>query len=241
MTIDLFISCVMDQFYPETAKNVMKILDAACVDVEYNPEQTCCGKFAFTSGFVEEAKELGEKFLNDFPNDRPIVGVSASCVGYIKTRYQELFYNTASHLEFKRVVRNIYELTDFLVNKIKVVDFGAEFDHKVVYQDTCCSLRELGLKDEGRKLLSHVRGLELLEMKRPEICCGFGGGFFSIQHEAICRYGREKNQRRDGNRRVIYRHKRHLMPYAARQLYQKTKVRYSGAAYSRCSCSENLE
>ena len=119
MTIDLFISCVMDQFYPETAKNVMKILDAACVDVEYNPEQTCCGKFAFTSGFVEEAKELGEKFLNDFPNDRPIVGVSASCVGYIKTRYQELFYNTASHLEFKRVVRNIYELTDFLVNKIK--------------------------------------------------------------------------------------------------------------------------
>ena len=62
MTIDLFISCVMDQFYPETAKNVMKILDAACVDVEYNPEQTCCGKFAFTSGFVEEAKELGRSF-----------------------------------------------------------------------------------------------------------------------------------------------------------------------------------
>ena len=185
MTIDLFISCVMDQFYPETAKNVMKILDTAGVKVEYNPEQTCCGKFAFTSGFVEEAKELGEKFLSDFPNDRPVVGVSASCVGYIKTRYQELFYNTASHLEFKRLVSNIYELTDFLVNKINFLDFGAEFNHKVVYQDTCCSLRELGLKDEGRKLLSHVKGLELLEMKHPEICCGFGSGFFSIQHEAI--------------------------------------------------------
>lgn len=185
MKIDLFISCVMDQFYPETAKNVMKVLNAAELDVEYNPEQTCCGKFAYNSGFVDEAKELGEKFLRDFPANRPIVGVSASCVGYIKTRYKELFHNTASHLECGRLVNNIYEFTDFLVNKINVQNFGAEFNHKVVYQDTCCSLRELGLKDEGRKLLSIVKGIEILEMKYPEVCCGFGSGFFSIQHEAI--------------------------------------------------------
>lgn len=185
MTIDLFISCVMDQFYPETAKNVVKILNMAGVDVEYNPEQTCCGKFAYKSGFVEEAKELGEKFLHDFPNDRAVVGVNASCVGYIKTHYKDLFYNTASHLEYKRLVANIYELTDFLVNKINFLNFGAEFNHRVVYQDTCCSLRELGLKDEGRKLLSNVKGVEIVEMQRPELCCGFGSGLFAIQHEAI--------------------------------------------------------
>lgn len=185
MIIDLFISCVMDQFYPETAKNVVKILNMAGVDVEYNPEQTCCGKFAYKSGFVEEAKELGEKFLHDFPNDRAVVGVNASCVGYIKTHYKDLFYNTASHLEYKRLVANIYELTDFLVNKINFLNFGAEFNHRVVYQDTCCSLRELGLKDEGRKLLSDVKGVEIVEMQRPELCCGFGSGLFSIQHEAI--------------------------------------------------------
>ena len=185
MTRDLFISCIMDQFYPETAKNVIKILHTAGVDVEYNTEQTCCGKFAFNSGFVDEAKMLGEKFLNDFPNDRPIVGVSASCVGYIKTRFKELFYNTASHLEYKRLLPNLYELTDFLVNKINFLDFGAEFHHKVVYQDTCSSLRELHLKDEGRKLLSKVIGIEILEMKHPEFCCGFGSGLFAIQHEAV--------------------------------------------------------
>lgn len=185
MIIDLFISCVMDQFYPETAKNVVKILNMAGVDVEYNPEQTCCGKFAYKSGFVEEAKELGEKFLHDFPNDRAVVGVNASCVGYIKTHYKDLFYNTASHLEYKRLVANIYELTDFLVNKINFLNFGAEFNHRVVYQDTCCSLRELGLKDEGRKLLSNVKGIEIVEMQRPELCCGFGSGLFAIQHEAI--------------------------------------------------------
>ncbi|MBQ2851831.1 MAG: (Fe-S)-binding protein [Bacteroidales bacterium] len=175
----------MDQFYPDTAKNIVKILNVAGINVEYNCEQTCCGKFAFYSGFKEEAKELGEKFLKDFPNDRPIIGVSASCVAYIKTRYQELFYNTASHLEFKRLVPNIYEFTDFLVNKINHLNFGSEFPHKVVYQDCCSSLRDLHLHDEGRRLLSAVKGLELVEMQRPELCCGFGSGFFSIQHEAI--------------------------------------------------------
>ena len=185
MTVDLFISCIMDQFYPDTAKNIVKILNVAGINVEYNCEQTCCGKFAFYSGFKEEAKELGEKFLKDFPNDRPIIGVSASCVAYIKTRYQELFYNTASHLEFKRLVPNIYEFTDFLVNKINHLNFGSEFPHKVVYQDCCSSLRDLHLHDEGRRLLSAVKGLELVEMQRPELCCGFGSGFFSIQHEAI--------------------------------------------------------
>lgn len=185
MTVDLFISCIMDQFYPDTAKNIIKILNVAGINVEYNCEQTCCGKFAFYSGFKEDAKELGEKFLKDFPNDRPIIGVSASCVAYIKTRYQELFYNTASHLEFKRLVPNIYEFTDFLVNKINHLNFGSEFPHKVVYQDCCSSLRDLHLHDEGRRLLSAVKGLELVEMQRPELCCGFGSGFFSIQHEAI--------------------------------------------------------
>lgn len=185
MTVDLFISCIMDQFYPDTAKNIVKILNVAGINVEYNCEQTCCGKFAFYSGFKEEAKELGEKFLKDFPNDRPIIGVSASCVAYIKTRYQELFYNTASHLEFKRLVPNIYEFTDFLVNIINHLNFGSEFPHKVVYQDCCSSLRDLHLHDEGRRLLSAVKGLELVEMQRPELCCGFGSGFFSIQHEAI--------------------------------------------------------
>ena len=104
MTVDLFVSCVIDQFYPMTAMNTMKLLKAAGVEVEYNPEQTCCGKFAFNSGYVEEAKSLGEKFLNDFHNNRPVVGISASCVGFIKTRYKELFYNTSLHLEYKRLV-----------------------------------------------------------------------------------------------------------------------------------------
>ncbi len=185
MKVDLFVACLIDQFYPMTAMNAVKLLKATGVEVEYNPEQTCCGKFAFHSGFADEARTLGEKFLHDFPNNRPIVGLSASCVGFIKTRYKEIFYNSSKHLECNRLVGNIYEITDFLVNKAHKDYFEAVFPHKAAYLDSCSSLRELGLKDEARQLLSKVNGLELVEMRHPEVCCGMGKGLFAVQHEAI--------------------------------------------------------
>lgn len=184
MTIDLFIPCFVDQIYPETGMNMLKILKKAGVEVHYNPEQTCCGQMAFNSGFRDEAKELGNKFIKDFPHERPIVGPSASCVGYVRNYYHDLFHNTANHLEYKRLVRNIFEVSDFLVNQIKFTDFGASFPHKVTYHDSCAGLREYGLKQEGRLLLSKVKGLELVEMQDTHVCCGFGGTF-SVKHEPI--------------------------------------------------------
>ena len=184
MTVDIFIPCFIDQIYPETGMNMVKILEKLGVTVNYNSNQTCCGQTAFNSGFWDEAKDMGEKFIKDFPNDRPVVAPSASCVGYVKNYYGKLFFNTGLHLEYKRLQKNIFELSDFLVNKLNVTDLGATFKHKVTYHDSCASLREYKLKDEPRKLLAHVKGLELVEMKDTHVCCGFGGTF-SVKHEAI--------------------------------------------------------
>ena len=184
MTVDIFIPCFIDQIYPETGMNMVKILEKLGVTVNYNSNQTCCGQMAFNSGFWDEAKDMGEKFIKDFPNDRPVVAPSASCVGYVKNYYGKLFVNTGLHLEYKRLQKNIFELSDFLVNKLNVTDLGATFKHKVTYHDSCASLREYKLKDEPRKLLAHVKGLELVELKDTHVCCGFGGTF-SVKHEAI--------------------------------------------------------
>ena len=184
MTVDIFIPCFIDQIYPETGMNMVKILEKFGVTVNYNEDQTCCGQMAFNSGFWDEAKELGEKFFNDFPNDRPVVSPTASCTGYVKNYYGKLFFNTGLHLEYKRLQRNMYEFTDFLVNVLKVEDTGATFEHKVTYHDSCAALREYKLNDEPRKLLKNVAGLELVEMEDRDVCCGFGGTF-SVKHEAI--------------------------------------------------------
>jgi L-lactate dehydrogenase complex protein LldE len=184
MTVDIFIPCFIDQIYPETGMNMVRILEKFGVKVHYNENQTCCGQMTFNAGFREEARELGEKFIGDFPNDRPVVAPSASCVGYVRNYYGKLFFNTGLHLEYKRLQKNIIEFSDFMVNVLNIEDTGATFEHRVTYHDSCAGLREYRLKDEPRRLLRKVRGLELVEMADTDACCGFGGTF-SIKHEAI--------------------------------------------------------
>lgn len=184
MIVDAFIPCFIDQAFPETAFNMIKLLKKLGVEVHYNPNQSCCGQMAFNSGFWDEAKAMGEKHIRDFSNNRPIVSPSSSCTSMVKNHYPKLFHNSALHNEYKVVQKNSFEITDFIVNHLKVEDVGAEFPHKVTYHESCASKREYGLTHEARTLLKNVKGLELIEMKEPDTCCGFGGTF-SVKFEGI--------------------------------------------------------
>jgi L-lactate dehydrogenase complex protein LldE len=178
MIVDLFIPCFIDQLSPKTGWNVVKILEKAGVKVNYNPRQTCCGQPTFNSGYWNASRKIAEKFLNDFPNDRPIVVPSASCAGYVRNHYPELFKDYPEKKEdVERVCGNIVELTDFLINHLKTDNLDACFPHKVTYHDACSALREYGLNNEPRQLLSNVEGLELRELPDNTTCCGFGGTF----------------------------------------------------------------
>jgi L-lactate dehydrogenase complex protein LldE len=184
MIVDIFIPCFIDQIYPNAGMNMVKVLEKVGCDVNYNPEQTCCGQPAFNGGFWEDAKVVGEKFIKEFQQDRYIVSPSASCVGMIKNYYPEMFHNSALHNEYKQLSKNIFEFSSFLVNIMKVADVGAKLDGIGTYHDSCAALRECKIKQEPRTLLKHVRGLEIVEMKDTESCCGFGGTF-SAKFEPI--------------------------------------------------------
>ncbi|MCL2028555.1 MAG: (Fe-S)-binding protein [Bacteroidales bacterium] len=182
--VDIFIPCCVDRLAPQTAFNLLKIFQKLNVKINYNYNQTCCGQTAFKNGFWDEAKEIGEKFIRDFSNKRYVVAPSARCVSYVKNYYSKLFYNTGLHLENNELHDNIFELTDFLVNMMRVTDIGATFNHTVTFHDCCNALREYGIKEEPRILLRHVKGLELIEMNKTEECCGFGG-MFAMKFEPI--------------------------------------------------------
>lgn len=184
MTVQLFIPCFVDQLYPQTAFNMVKVLEKAGCTVEYNSEQTCCGQPAFNAGFRDEAKEVCAKFIKDFKGADYIVAPSASCVGFIRNYYLKLFDNSSVHNEVKDLGKRTYELSDFLVNVLQVEDFGASLDATVTYHDSCAGLRECKIKEEPRKLLAKVKGLELVEMADVETCCGFGGTF-AVKFESI--------------------------------------------------------
>lgn len=184
MKIELFVPCFVDQLYPETAFNTIKILEKAGCEVSYNAKQTCCGQPAYNAGYWEDAKEIGNKFLNDFSENEYIVAPSASCVGMVKGGFNDLFTNTIVHNKCRNIQTNIFELSDFLINIVKRDYFGAELEGKAVYHDSCSGLRECKIKDEPRQLLSKVLGLEMVEMKDTDMCCGFGGTF-AVKFDAI--------------------------------------------------------
>ncbi|EOR96431.1 putative L-lactate dehydrogenase, Fe-S oxidoreductase subunit YkgE [Arcticibacter svalbardensis MN12-7] len=184
MTVELFIPCFMDQLYPDTAFNTVKILERAGCQVIYNSEQTCCGQPAFNAGFWDEAKAVGGKFLTDFSESNYIVSPSASCTGMVKNYYSDLFTNTAVHNRCRNIQGNIHELSDFLINVLKKDYFGAELDGRAVYHDSCAGLRECKIKAEPRALLAKVHGLELVDLKDNDTCCGFGGTF-AVKFEGI--------------------------------------------------------
>jgi L-lactate dehydrogenase complex protein LldE len=174
----------VDQLYPQTAFNMVSVLERAGVTVEYNTNQTCCGQPAFNAGFRDEAREVCSKFLKDFSGDHIIVAPSASCVGFVRNYYSALFNNSSVHNAVKDLGRRIYEFSDFLVNVLGVEEVGAALQGKATYHDSCAALRECRIREEPRKLLSRVKGLELVEMNDVETCCGFGGSF-AVKFESI--------------------------------------------------------
>ncbi len=184
MRVQIFIPCFIDQMYPQTAFNMVKVLEKAACEVSYNTNQTCCGQPAFNAGFWDEARDVAAKFIKDFDGTDYIVAPSGSCVGFVKNYYSKLFENSVLHNKVKDVGSRIFEFTSFLTDVLKIENFGAELNAKATYHDSCAALRECKIKEGPRKLLSKVKGLELTEMVDNETCCGFGGTF-AVKFEAI--------------------------------------------------------
>lgn len=177
MKVELFIPCFIDQFSPDTGFNMVKVLEKAGCKVRYNVEQTCCGLPAFHAGRWEDAREVGEKFLNEMSMDKSLVCGAASCTAMIRNSYDLLFQNSSFHNKYRQLQKKSFELSEFLIDVAKVESFGATLTAKAVYMDSCQSLTQCNISVQPRTLLKQVEGLTLLELNDNNQCCGFGGVF----------------------------------------------------------------
>jgi L-lactate dehydrogenase complex protein LldE len=176
----LFITCLVDLFFPQVGESIVKIFRKLGIEIDFPEDQTCCGQPGFNSGFQGDARAIAKRFLSIFNQDdtRYIICPSGSCTSMARVFYKELFKGNPQMLEITRNVSSrIYELSEFLVNVIKVEDIGASYTGKVTYHDSCHLLRELRIKDEPRKLIKSVKGVKFIEMNLHDTCCGFGGTF----------------------------------------------------------------
>jgi L-lactate dehydrogenase complex protein LldE len=186
MRVGLFITCFNDALFPGTGAAMVSLLERLGHDVTFEPAQTCCGQLHWTTGYHREAaglaRRLTEVCTRLLSENDLVVTPSASCAAMIRQSYPRLLPDLAagrrggdeSPLDWRD---NVYELTEFLVDVLGVTDVGATFPHRVTYHPTCHSLRALKLDDRPRRLLSAVRGIDLVELPAAEECCGFGGTF----------------------------------------------------------------
>src|SRR5574338_166550 len=127
MHVNLFIPCFVDQLYPHTAFNMIKVLKKVGCTVHYNAEQTCCGQPAYNAGYWDECRSVAKKFVHDFTGDQYIVAPSGSCTGFVRNYYDKVLRNTGHEMEMHHHQLPVYEFTEFLTAVLNVEDFGAEF------------------------------------------------------------------------------------------------------------------
>jgi L-lactate dehydrogenase complex protein LldE len=179
--VQLFITCLAEQFYPSTLRNLVKLLERLGVEVEFPDEQTCCGQPFFNTGFQDEARALARRWLRTFGrSERPIVAPSGSCVDMVR-HFPRLFASGSPEgTEAAAVAARTFEIGEYLVRRLGLRDVGARFPHRVAYHASCHLLRGLGLRTEAKELLGGVRDIELVPLPEEEVCCGFGGAFSVI-------------------------------------------------------------
>jgi L-lactate dehydrogenase complex protein LldE len=164
MKVALFITCFNDTLFPDTGRAVVTLLERLGCEVEFPLEQTCCGQMHVNSGYEHEAGGLLDRFSRVFGSYDVVVSPSASCVAHVRERIPS-------------VSSQVFELTEFLIDRLGVVDVGASFPHRVTLHPTCHSLRLLAIGDRPARLLHEVRGIDLVDLGASAECCGFGGTF----------------------------------------------------------------
>src|SRR3954447_10436956 len=177
MKVSLLVTCLGDTLFPAVGVATVRLLRRLGVEVDFPKAQTCCGQPHFNSGYHADARELARHTIRAFALAQPVVSPSGSCAAMVKLEYPELFHDDLVwHGRAEDLARRTHELSDFLVNVLRVEDVGARFEGKVTYH-MACHLRGLGLFTEAEQLLRRVRGLEYVPLERADECCGFGGSF----------------------------------------------------------------
>jgi L-lactate dehydrogenase complex protein LldE len=178
--ISLFVTCLVDQMMPEVGVSAVRVLRRAGYDVEFPPDQICCGQPFYNSGFQAEARRLARHTIDVFADQEAVVLPSGSCTTMIRQEYPHLFTDEPKYYyRALRLARKTFELSEFLATQTEWPPAAPVAQEAVTYHDSCHMCRMLGLRNEPRQLLQRA-GYAIIEMRESDRCCGFGG-LFSVR------------------------------------------------------------
>jgi L-lactate dehydrogenase complex protein LldE len=198
MKVALFVPCYIDQFYPQVAIATLQLLEKHGCEVIYPLQQTCCGQPMANAGCEEDSRKTAQLFVENFKEFDFIVGAAPSCVGFVREHYDIL--EQTSDVEHVRT--HIYDISEFLLDILKIKHIDAYFPHKVGLHQSCHALRGMRMGQSSeinapafskqKQLLEMVQGLEFIELDRTDECCGFGGTFCVSEAAVSAKMGKDR-------------------------------------------------
>jgi L-lactate dehydrogenase complex protein LldE len=185
-TVQLFITCLTDSFFPQTGRAVVDILGRLGIHVDFDRGQTCCGQPQFNAGLRKDARAIAEHTIKVFEQTHgDIVTPSGSCAHMFRHNYPELFHDDALWLpRAQTLAARTYEFTEYLVDKLGITDVDAKWNGLLTYHPSCHTLRGIHVDHQPRALLAKVKGATLVDLPQGEECCGFGG-VMSVEHPEL--------------------------------------------------------
>jgi len=177
MKVSLFATCIVDMFKSNVGKATVELLERLGCDIEFPESQVCCGQPSYNSGYIKETKQAMMSMINTFSDAEYVVSPSGSCA-FMFREYPHIFAgDPVWEPKAKNLAEKTYELTQFIVEVLKIEDVGARFEGNATYHTSCHMTRLLGVKEPPMILLKNVKGLNITELPNKEQCCGFGGTF----------------------------------------------------------------
>ena len=152
--VALFVTCLVDLFRPSIGFAAVQLLEDAGCTVAVPRAQTCCGQPAYNQGDRADAVALARQTIDALQGYDYVVVPSGSCAGMLKQHYPELFpAGSADGERARELAGRTYELVSFLTDVIGVSRVDAECSARATYHEACSGLRELGIKQQPRRLL----------------------------------------------------------------------------------------
>ena len=198
MRVGLFIPCYVNQFYPSVGIASLELLEKCGCQVAYPLGQTCCGQPMANSGYEHLTVACSKNFIQNFEGFDYVVSPSGSCVLHIKEHLHAEGQETSALM----IRQKVFEITEFLTDVLQVENITARFPYRVGIHQSCHGQRGLHLASMSERvmpfyskpeqLLRQVKDIELMDLERPDECCGFGGTFCVFEEAVSARMGKDR-------------------------------------------------
>ena len=183
--MNLFHTCLVNEFFPDVGFAVVKVLEHLGYTVTVPSDQTCCGQPAFNAGFPDAARIAARQTVEVLERTSgPIVVPSGSCGDMVIHQYAHLFADDDHWRERARSIAartvEFSALVSAAIDRMRL----RRVETTVAYHASCHLARGLGIDREPREVIAALPGVKTRPMVPADECCGFGG-LFSIKHGDI--------------------------------------------------------